>query len=95
MNALTIAPVTIVVFSSANPTVVARLICPEAAHERSATIVRARTLPVSLGLRICNDAAAKINAACTAVVNSSQLRFRTRARCARLAKTRLPAQNLG
>jgi hypothetical protein len=41
---LTIAPVTIVVFSSGKPTVTARLVCPAAAKAKRPTTIRAEAL---------------------------------------------------
>lgn len=83
------------VFSSAKPTVTARLVCPAAARDSNATITKANKLSLSPGtLKVCNRAAIKIRIACTKVLKSNQLRFLARARWASCANVKLPAQNL-
>lgn len=55
---LTIAPVTMDVFSSARPTVTAMLLCPDAANANRATIISAGTLVISpAAVTDCNEAA--------------------------------------
>lgn len=92
---LTIAPVTMAVFSSAKPTVTARLVCPAAARDSNATITKANKLSLSPGTsKVCNRAAIRIRIACTKVLKSNQLRFLARARWASCANVKLPTQNL-
>jgi len=58
------APVTIDVFNSAKPTVIAMLVCPDAAKANSATIASAGIPVISLGAVIhCNNAAASVRMA--------------------------------
>lgn len=74
---LTIAPVTIVVFRSAKPTVTAMLVCPDAAKASRATIIKAEALVISAdGEAQRNRHDAKIRIAWMRVVESSQRRLR-------------------
>lgn len=73
---LTIAPVTIIVFSSARPTVAAILVCPDAAKARSATTMRADTLVTFFGVEVqLNKLAIRIKAVWIRLVESNHARF--------------------
>jgi hypothetical protein len=62
-HTLTIAPVTIVVFSSDKSTVTARLVCPAAAKAKRPTMIRAETLVRSFDVEVqCKQAATNIKA---------------------------------
>jgi hypothetical protein len=61
---LTMAPVTIDVFSSGRPTVTAMLFCPDAANANRAMIISADMLVISPGaVAHCNKAATSVRMA--------------------------------
>ena len=71
------APVTIDVFSSGNPTDTAMLFCPDAANANKATITNADILVTSPDTEThCNKAAASVKMACMSVEEISHARRR-------------------
>lgn len=92
---LTIAPVTIDVFSSGKPTVTAMLFCPDAANANKATITSADILVTSPGtVTHCNKAAASVKMAWMSVEEMSHARRRAEECWARRPNVKLPIQKL-
>jgi hypothetical protein len=74
---LTMAPVTIEVFSSARPTVIAMLSCPDAAKANKATMTRDDALVTFPGtVTHCNKAVTSVRVAWTSVEEISYARRR-------------------
>ena len=89
------APVTIVVFRSARPTVTAMLVCPDAVKASSATTVRADAMVMSFEVEVQhNRLAVRIKAVCIKFVENNHARFFGRDWCANRPKAKLPMQSL-
>jgi hypothetical protein len=89
------APVTIDVFNSARPTVIAILFCPDAANAKKATMTRDDALVTFPGtVTHCNKAATSVKMAWTSVEEISHARRLAEWWWARRPNTKLPTQKL-